>query len=310
MISQSHQDKENTSNTEKESDIKIIALSLIGIVLFALAWLLVVQSNLESRPPPSPLSTPSETKTTTSTPSTPSVIEEMPHRKHIYAGIPKPLSSDSESTLLRNEGYWAGYSEHRKNPIWVAYRVFQTVTPKTFPRPSRFTTDSRTVAEVNHQAYTRSGYDRGHMAPNFAIASRHGRRAQLETFLMSNICPQKPLLNQGMWKHLEGRIANEYSNRLEEVWVVTGPIFDDERDTLASGVEIPDQFFKIIVDENSGVARMLAFIIPQEVQRGEQLGNFLTSVDIVEDSVNLDLFWQLEDGLENGLEAARMTAMW
>ena len=55
---------------------------------------------------------------------------------------------------------------------------------------------------------------------------------------------------------------------------------------------------------------MLAFIIPQEVPRGEQLEKFLTSVDIVEDAVHLDFFWQLADGLENGLEAARMTGMW
>ena len=234
----------------------------------------------------------------------------MEDRPYIYAGIPKPLSFQSENAILQNEGYWAGYSESRKNPLWVAYRVFQTGKPLTFPRPSRFTTDPRTAATIKHRDYTRSGYDRGHMAPNFAIVSRHGRRAQLETFLMSNICPQKPLLNRGIWKNLEERIANKYSNRFEEVWVITGPIFDDEKKTLPSGVEIPDQFFKIIVDEYLGMVRMLAFIIPQEVQRDEQLEEFLTSVDIVEEAVQLDFFWKLADGLEEGLEAERMTEMW
>ena len=85
--------------------------------------------------------------------------------------------------------------------------------------------------------------------------------------------------------------------------MVTGPIFDDEREIVPSGVEIPNQFFKIIVDEDQVLVRMLAFIIPQEVQRGEQLAGFLTSVDIVQDAVHLDFFWQLADGLEEGLEA-------
>ena len=55
---------------------------------------------------------------------------------------------------------------------------------------------------------------------------------------------------------------------------------------------------------------MLAFIIPQEVQRGEQLEGFLTSVDIVEAAAHLDFFWQLTDGLEEKLEAVSTTRMW
>jgi hypothetical protein len=35
------------------------------------------------------------------------------------------------------------------------------------------------------------GFDRGHMTPNFAIASQYGSLAQLETFLITNISPQK-----------------------------------------------------------------------------------------------------------------------
>lgn len=297
----------------KESGIRIIVRILLVVAIIGAVWLLAVRSKPGSRPA-GPSSTPLGSQTNSSALSTPSVMEGHNHaiedRAYVYAGIPKPLSAGSRCTLLQNEGYWAGYSESRKNPLWVSYRVFQIDNPKTFPRPSRFKTDPRTATTVKHRDYTHSGYDRGHMAPNFAIVSRYGRRAQLETFFMSNICPQVPLLNRGIWKHLEGKVANEYSNPLEEVWVVTGPIFDNERATLPSGVEIPDQFFKIIVDEDQGVIRMLAFIIPQEVQRGEQLEGFLTSVDIVEAAAHLDFFWQLADGLEERLEAVSTTRMW
>ena len=52
--------------------------------------------------------------------------------------------------------------------------------------------DERTAARVSHDDYKpgTDRFDRGHMAPNHAIATRYGREAQLETFLMSNVCPQ------------------------------------------------------------------------------------------------------------------------
>ncbi len=55
--------------------------------------------------------------------------------------------------------------------------------------------DTLTIAKVTHNDYTHSGYDRGHMAPNYAIATRYGQEAQKETFLMSNIVPQLGNLN-------------------------------------------------------------------------------------------------------------------
>ena len=34
--------------------------------------------------------------------------------------------------------------------------------------------------------------------------------------------------------------------------MITGPIFDEDIETLDSGVEIPDAFFKIVIDEVDG----------------------------------------------------------
>ena len=73
--------------------------------------------------------------------------------------------------------------------------------------------------------------------------SRH-QGCRLRTFLMSNIVPQRPDLNQGPWLLLEERIARGYASTLGQVWVVTGPIFDAQPEYLASRVEIPDAFFR------------------------------------------------------------------
>lgn len=230
--------------------------------------------------------------------------------KHIYAGQPRRETYPHKVTVLKNKGFVLGYCEKRKSPVWVAYRLFKVENPKTEKRPSRFRVDERTKSKVNHDDYTRSGYDRGHMAPNYGIATRYGREAQLETFLMSNICPQKPKLNRQRWRLLEEKVAKEYANDLEEVWVITGPIFDEKVEQLASGVEIPDAFYKIVLDEKDGKPRMIAFVIQQEVKGNESLPDYLTSVDSVEKLTGLDFFSELENELENQLEAEKPNGLW
>ena len=49
---------------------------------------------------------------------------------------------------------------------------------------------------------------------------------------MSNICPQWGQMNQGVWRALEQKIANDYAASLEHVWVLIGPIFGNNPQTL------------------------------------------------------------------------------
>ena len=198
----------------------------------------------------------------------------------------------------------------------VMHKVAKTSTQpamkkvKVSQRPSKFKIDIRTESKVSHKDYTRSGYDRGHMAPNYAIASRYGHIAQIETFLMSNICPQTPRLNRRIWKNLEQKVAKEYAQDFEEIWIITGPIFDDNIEKLKSGVEVPDSFYKIIIDEIDGKPRVLAFIIPQEVKRKDSLRKFLVSIDEIEKLTKLDFLSELEDEIEEGLEKEKAEGVW
>lgn len=226
-----------------------------------------------------------------------------------YAGLPRSDELDDEIIVLLNEGFVVGYSDTRMDPLWVCYRVFSVENPTAEKRPSRFKVDKRTCSQVKHDDYTNSGYDRGHMAPNYAIATRYGRNAQLETFLMSNVCPQTPGLNRGLWKKLESE-TREYSDDFEEVWIITGPIFDEDIERLSSNVEIPDEFYKIILDEVGGCQRVLAFIMPQAIPSGSTLNDFLVSVDEIEEKTGFDFLWQLEDELEAKLEAYTEMALW
>ena len=218
-----------------------------------------------------------------------------------------PLGVTDE--VLVNTGYVVGYSDTREDPLWVTYRVFAVSNPVSHPRLSRFNIDTRTTAQVSHDDYTYSGYDRGHMAPNATIDYCYGQDAQRETFYMSNVCPQTPTLNRGVWAKLEATIR-DWANTFEEVWVFSGPIFDNDIETLASGVEIPDAFYKIVVDEDSDYPHVLSFIIPQNVSSGTQLVSWLTSVDEIESKTGFDFLSGLPDDIENTVEATVPTALW
>jgi len=222
-----------------------------------------------------------------------------------YAGMPY-----CEALVPDNIGFVIGYSEVHKDPVWVAYRLSAVDSVKIQKRPSRFKTVERTTSKVSQDDYKDSGYDRGHMAPNYAIATRYGREAQLQTFLMSNICPQSSKLNRGIWNGLEQKIADIYANDLGEVWVVTGPVFDNQREYLTTGVEIPDAFYKIVVDELDGHPRMIALLIPQEVEGCEDLERFIVSVDSIEGITGIDFFQELEDSMEDSLESIIPDKLW
>src|SRR5439155_25109146 len=138
---------------------------------------------------------------------------------------PKCTRADCDFEVLANEDFTVGYSETRKDPLWVAYHLFRVNNPQRDARPS-FHTDTRTQARVATRCYVNSGFDRGHNAPNYAIDTRYGADAQNDTFLMSNISPQAPCLNEETWEAFEKVEANDYANAFGNIWTITGPIFD------------------------------------------------------------------------------------
>lgn len=226
-----------------------------------------------------------------------------------WMGLPQSRGDVfSWTRVLRNEGFLLGWSDLRGNALWVTYRL--TTPPANtphLPRPARFSADWRALGLIDHDSYTRSGYDRGHLAPNHAIARLYGRAAQHATFRMTNISPQRSHLNQRVWQRLEQFEFDELAVRYGEVWVTTGPVFTGERERLRSHplVEIPDAFYKIFaVTDADGSPRLFAFLVPQTVRGDEPLTRFAASVDHVEAQTGLDFFPALEDALETRLEAA------
>ena len=226
----------------------------------------------------------------------------------VFKGIPKAIhhSMNTYTRIFRNNAYMVGYSDIRGNPLWVVYKLTSpNVTAKHLKRPEGFSSDWRNLGLITTSDYTNSGYDRGHMAPNHAISLLYGKEAQEETFLMSNITPQKASLNQKIWKHLEEMELESFTLKFKEVWVYTGPLFDSKIARLKSSyfVEIPDAFYKIYVGiEVDGSIKTLAFIIPQNAKMNDRIEKYLVTIDEIERRSGFDFLHKLEDTIEEKLE--------
>ena len=241
----------------------------------------------------------------------------------VYRGIPENDFPEFPITVLDKDHYVIGYSEDFLNPAWVFYRIGRAVDFRTMKRPG-FRIDTDTQSRVRTQDYTNSGFDRGHMAPNFAMLSRFGFEGARSTFVMSNVCPQFHALNDGQWGDLEEWIAGRkppnatadnfirgWADEFGEVWVVVGPLFEEERDPLDSGITVPSGFFCIVIDEQGeGNPRALAFIMPHVDQRVDGLTQFLSSIDEIENRAGLDFFHELPNAIEDQLERNAATELW
>jgi endonuclease G len=152
----------------------------------------------------------------------------------------------------------------------------------------------------------KSGYDRGHLCP--AADMSFNSVAMQESFLMSNISPQIPEFNRGIWKELETTVRN-WAVKEHKIVVVTGPVFKDNKGTVgADRVLIPGYFYKIIYDATDK-PRIIAFILPNE-KSNRQLTDFAVTTDKVEMETGLDFFSQLPDELESKLEGNIELAGW
>lgn len=231
----------------------------------------------------------------------------------LIGGEPQRANFPYELRTLHNTAYTVGYCDSLDNPAWVGYRVFDVKgNPRPPKRPESFFVDTRTAARVEPGDYTGSGYDRGHMAPNFAIGTRFGAAAQEETFKMSNVCPQRHRLNAGLWKDLELKIADNYTGRYGQVWVIDGPVFGplDRLQRIHNKVPIPQAFYMIVVQQHEGGIRAEAFIMDQDTPASGSLAPYLVSIREVEHRTGLDFFPKLERSAQDQLETPTPTSVW
>jgi endonuclease G len=225
----------------------------------------------------------------------------------LFGGPPIATNPDAAYTLLQNIGYVSGYSNSRKDPIFCAYHLSRVDSFTAYKRPDRFEPDPRVPNPIMHDDYNRTHYDRGHMAPNFAIMKHFGRDAQIETFLTTNIVPQKHALNAGPWEKLEKREDEPYSVDFGDVWIIDGPAFSAAPETFPAGVAIPYATWKIIVRVDHGTPAAMAVEMPQTVGESDQPQDYSVTIAKIEADAHLTFFPNLPAAERTQLESAPPT---
>ena len=228
-----------------------------------------------------------------------------------YAGYPRrfgpPAPRDIE--IIERGEFAVGWSPSLRHPVWCAYHVPAEARFEAGKRPN-FTKDREAAGSPVSGAYSRTGYDRGHMVPNHAVATRFGPEAQKETFLMSNVAPQTPSLNRGIWREIEHRIADLWTARWGETWVIVGALSRGHETLGGSGVDVPTHFYQIVVAQKDGETRALAMLVEQRVPWRAWPKRYIVSIDELERRTGLDFLPNMPRAEQDALEAATPTRMW
>ncbi|MFH0756422.1 MAG: DNA/RNA non-specific endonuclease [Bacteroidota bacterium] len=200
------------------------------------------------------------------------------HWDRLDTGYPVSPLPDSIHSYA---GFDLAYNETYEQASWVAYVLTREEVEKGFQdRTENFRADASIIsgsAELND--YRGSGYDRGHLAP--AGDMKWSSKAMSESFLLSNMSPQNPSFNRGIWKELEEQVR-EWAVEKDSIYVVTGPVLSTVEYSIGeSQVGVPEYYFKVLADLSPPGHSFIAFLLPNKGS-SEDLKHFAISVDSLE----------------------------
>jgi endonuclease G len=205
----------------------------------------------------------------------------------------------SSGEIVKHTYYTLSYNETHEQANWVHYKLDPSFLNGRSPRKNTFREDpyiSSYSATLND--YKGSGFDRGHLAP--AADMKFNSVAMSESFFMSNMSPQKPEFNRGVWRRLES-LVRAWGERFEIYISTAGVLNIAGYGTIGrNNVKIPSKYYKVIYAPDKNI--MIGFLMSNTKLMG-QLSSYTISVDRIEAITGIDFFSQLPDNIENDLES-------
>ena len=214
-------------------------------------------------------------------------------------GLEEPKHYEADA-YVEHFAYSLVYNEETEQADWVAYNLESKELQKNFKRKNNFRPDEKVVTQTaNNADYSKSGYDRGHLAP--AADMTWNEQAMSESFYYSNMSPQLAGFNRGIWKRLESKVR-KIAVKYDNVYVCVGPIFMDSITTIgANKVAVPSHYYKALLLYNDTLQQSIAFVMPNK-KISEPISNFAITVDSLEQIIHLDLYHSLPNSKEEIIE--------
>lgn len=216
-------------------------------------------------------------------------------------GIPRIAAGDE---IVRHKGYTLCYSEPDEQARWVAYLATADHAAHAYaPRTDRFLVDPLVATgSATGADYEGSGYDRGHLAPAEDMAWSAG--TMKESFYYSNMSPQVPNFNRGVWKRLE-ELLRFWATEYDSLYIVTGPVLGGDLPVIGPDkVKVPHYFYKTVLRYKTGDVEAIGFVLPNEPSAAT-LMQFAVPVDSVEGLTGLDLYPSLPEDVESAMHLRR-----
>lgn len=133
-----------------------------------------------------------------------------------------------------------------RTPLWSAEHLEaqEVESAQQLTRENSFHAEQRLPAGQRAELadYARSGYDRGHMAPNGDMPDRDSQR---DSFSLANIVPQDGENNRHLWAGIEG-VVRKMAKKEGELYVVTGPAFLGSNLRKVGNVLVPTHLYKLV----------------------------------------------------------------
>ncbi|MBC7774667.1 MAG: DNA/RNA non-specific endonuclease [Phycisphaerae bacterium] len=222
--------------------------------------------------------------------------------------VPEEIFPAASGEVVRHTWYTLGYSEDHEQAEWVAYELTRDHLNENWAeRPNSFRPDPEVDTEsATPRDYNSSGYDKGHLCPAADMA--FDAAAIDETFFMSNMSPQVPAFNMGIWRELE-ELTRDWARRFNHLYVVTGPVLSQPGlgQIGFSKVTVPSYYYKVLLAPDQQKA--IAFILPNQVSE-KRVTDYACSIDKVENATGIDFFPRVLKGLGEELEGSLDKDAW
>jgi endonuclease G len=225
--------------------------------------------------------------------------------------------------ILTNRFFTIGYSWYFRQAKWTLeiinrnnYLVGSVLNP--IERLDNFRADIRIPPRFRASLdnYRGSGYDRGHLVSSANQINQSIQNS--ETFLLSNMTPQKLELNRKMWSKLEDKVRVLNSKpEILETYVLSAPVFYfnktietiGKHDDLGIDIPIPHAFVKsVLAEDNKGRLLLWTFLMENKELEGK-IEDFLVKTYDVEQLVG-GRFWDRISGTDLHNQKKEISKIW
>ena len=229
---------------------------------------------------------------------------------NVALGVPTD-SDSSDDYLIYRAQYVISYNKNKNVANWVSWNLdkewFGTVARHT----GAFISDTTLPIgffRPKDSDYNKCGYDRGHLV-------RSEERTMTEadnnsTFVLTNIIPQTPDLNRGVWLRFERYIEKLCKKEDKELYIIAGGIYRTQN-TINGREAIPDSCFKIVVVLNKGQGlkditsstEIIAVVMPNiQGIRMDEWEKYRTTVRRIEGSTGYNFLSYVSKKIQDDIE--------